>query len=432
MFKLAIVGRPNVGKSALFNKICKKRISIVDQQEGITRDRLYAKAELFGSPFEVIDTGGIDNSSSVLFKEAISLQARIAIAEADTLIMVVDAQIGITKADHALAQELRRMAKPLTLAINKIDDPIHEPLLHAFHALGIAKMISISALHGHRIAELLETALKGFVLPPIKETDSVNVSVVGRTNVGKSTLVNTLLTKERCLVSPIRGTTLDSIDIPFSYNQRDYLLVDTAGVRRKKSEHTTAEKFAAIRTQRTIERSHICLLILDANEGMSAQDKRIAKHIEKEGKGCVLLMNKWDLVEGYQMEHCGFNLCYCCGTIESTKEGKRESSIFNKHWRSEYDPFTNLEIRSGAYCSATFRSNVRTCPTRCGASFLLTFRSIRCPLRGSSTLRRLLYVASNCLTPDVPSGFCSGDNLLTRGPGTFSSLGRSLRELSGL
>ncbi len=305
MYKLAIVGRPNVGKSALFNRICDKRIAIVDEAEGITRDRLYAEAECFGMPFEVIDTGGIDPRSPDQFREEIRRQSEIAILEADTLVMVVDSRVGITELDEELARELLKTGKPLTLAVNKIDDRSHEDRVHAFYSLGISKIIGVSAVQGYQIAELLELAWEGFATKEERlERHGIRLSVIGRANVGKSTLVNSLLNEERCVVSSIAGTTRDSVDIPITVDGQDYTLIDTAGIRRKKSEHEVVEKFAAMRTERAIERSDVCLLIFDVQEGMTTQEKRIVTQIEKAGKSCVVLMNKWDMVQGFRMEHC--------------------------------------------------------------------------------------------------------------------------------
>ncbi len=304
MKKLAIVGRPNVGKSALFNRIAKKRIAIVDEAEGITRDRIYAQSELFGRPFELIDTGGIDLRSHDEFKHEIRRQAEIALEEADTVVMVVDGRIGLTELDLALARSLLKLNKPLVLAVNKIDEPIHEGLAHQFYQLGITRTIAISAAHGFQIAELLELAWEGIDLTGEGKPPGISVAIIGRPNSGKSTLVNKILNEKRCVVSPIAGTTRDSIDVPFTINGQDYLLIDTAGIRRKQSEHEVVDKFAAIRTQRAIERADICLLMLDAREGISTQDKQIAKEIEDAGKGCIILLNKWDLIHGFRMEHC--------------------------------------------------------------------------------------------------------------------------------
>ncbi len=339
MFKMAIVGRPNVGKSALFNRICNKRIAIVDESEGVTRDRLYAEAEAFGFPFEIIDTGGIDPKSPDRFQDEIRAQAEIAIKEADTLVMVVDSEVGITKLDEMLARILLKTTKPLVLAVNKIDDPNQKLRMHAFHQLGIHKMVAVSATHGYQIAELLEMAWEGF--QPKEEAEEldhgVKVSIVGRPNVGKSTLINALMQQKRCVVSEIAGTTRDSVDIPFHFSGRPYTLIDTAGVRRKKAEKDVVEKFAAIRTERAIERSDVCILMLDAQEGLTVQEKRIAKQIEAAGKGCILVLNKWDLVKGFRMEHLikalhttSAFLAHCPILFISAKEERNLSKIFKE------------------------------------------------------------------------------------------------------
>lgn len=304
--KVAIVGRPNVGKSALFNRICNKRISIVDEAEGITRDRLYAESELFGMPFEAIDTGGINPKSSAPFNEQIKRQAEIAIEEADSIIMVVDSQVGITDLDFDVARILLRTNKPLCLAVNKVDDHSQENRIYDFDALGIKEKIAVSATQNWQIAELLETALKSFKdeVIELEPQLGIKVAIVGRPNVGKSSLVNYLLDENRCIVSPIPGTTRDNIDVEFIHDNEHFVLIDTAGIRRKKSENEVVDKFAAIRTKEAIERADICLLMLDSQEGITTQEKRIANMIEEAGKGCIILFNKWDLVKGFRMEHC--------------------------------------------------------------------------------------------------------------------------------
>lgn len=337
--KLAIVGRPNVGKSALFNRLCRARISIVDEAEGITRDRLYAKADYFGRPFEVIDTGGIDPKSEVPFNEAIRRQAEVAIEEADALILVVDGKVGLTELDRIVGQILKKKGKPVTVAVNKLDDVDQMDLVHDFHSLGFGEMVGVSAAHGLHVAELLEAAFRDTKWTDEEEEESsaIKVAVVGRPNVGKSTLVNHLLDEERCLVSPIAGTTRDSIDIDIEVDGVEYRLIDTAGIRRKKAEHEVVDKFAAIRTERAIDRCDVCLLMLDANEGMTHQEKRIARDIEEKGKGCILLFNKWDLVKGFRMEHClkavrdqvSF-LNHCPALFTSAKSGRNLEKIYKE------------------------------------------------------------------------------------------------------
>ncbi len=336
--KLAIVGRPNVGKSALFNRICKQKIAIVDEAEGVTRDRLYAESELFGLHFQVIDTGGINARSKVPFNEEIKRQAEIAIEEADTIIQVVDAQVGITDLDKEVAKILLRTQKPVCLAVNKIDNMNQTSLLHQFYSLGIQRIIPVSAAQGWHIAELLEAAFEKFT-PPTEEEEQLNetikIAIVGRANVGKSSLVNYLLDEERCIVSPIPGTTRDSVDISFTLDGQLYTLIDTAGIRRKHAEHEVVDKFAAIRTERAIERADLCILMLDVQEGMTAQDKKIANRIEEAGKGCVILFNKWDLIKGFRMEHCLKSieeevsfLKHCPKIFTSATTGRNVDKIF--------------------------------------------------------------------------------------------------------
>ncbi len=305
--KIALVGRPNVGKSALFNRICQKRISIVDEQEGITRDRLYADVEVFGRTFTLIDTGGIDVSEKMPFNHEIRRQAEIAIREADVVILVVDGLIGPHPLDEEVAKLLLQSEKKVIVAVNKIDQASEEFRLHEFHSLAVRDLIAVSAIQGFQIAELLEKALT--FIPEeeaVLETapsKAIRVAIVGRPNVGKSTLLNHLLREERSIVSPIAGTTRDAIDVTITHDGQEYLLIDTAGIRRKKAEKEVVDKFAAIRTEEAIEKADVCILVLDSFEGFTTQEKRIASEIEERGKSCIILFNKWDLVKNFRMEH---------------------------------------------------------------------------------------------------------------------------------
>lgn len=233
--QLALVGRPNVGKSALFNAICKKRIAIVDEAEGITRDRLYAEADFFGQSFEVIDTGGIHSNQRIVFQEEIRRQAEIAIEEADVLIMVVDFTVGVTLLDEYVAKFLLRTKKKVVLAVNKVDDFSKAQAIYEFHSLGIKDVVAVSAIQKFQIAELLEVAFLGVSFPAqiTKEIKGIGTAIIGRPNVGKSTIVNYLLKEARCVVSPIAGTTRDSIDVEIQLEDQLFTLIDTAGIRKK-------------------------------------------------------------------------------------------------------------------------------------------------------------------------------------------------------
>jgi len=341
--KIALVGRPNVGKSALFNRLCGERISIVDEQEGVTRDRLYAEVDFFGRPFVLVDTGGIDSGSKLPFQEEVCRQALLAVDEADALVLVVDGGVGLSLLDEEVARLLLRKKKPVVLAVNKIDCMQQLDRLYPFYSLGIGRMVGVSALHGFHSAELLEEVFQALGETPSayenKEerspVEGIRVAVVGRPNVGKSTLVNAILQQERCIVSPIAGTTRDSIDAEVEVEGTLFTLIDTAGIRRKRSEREAVDKFAAIRTEKAIERADICILMLEAQEGISVQEKKIAKQIEEAGKGCILLFNKWDLVKGVRMEHCQMAhlrdnafLQHCPSLFASALTGRNVGKLF--------------------------------------------------------------------------------------------------------
>ncbi|MDP1609212.1 MAG: ribosome biogenesis GTPase Der [Chlamydiales bacterium] len=345
--KIALVGRPNVGKSALFNRICQKRVSIVEQQEGITRDRIYAEAECFGKEFTLIDTGGIDAHSDHLpFNALIRKQAQIAIEEADAVILVVDAQIGPLPLDVEVARLLLKAQKQVIVAVNKIDHLDHLSQIHAFHSLGIKELVAVSATQGFQIVELIEKALEKIpTVPDLIDVEPaeplpqrpIYIAIAGRPNVGKSTLLNRLLGFERTIVSPVAGTTRDSIDETLVVDGQTYVIVDTAGIRRKKAETEVVDKFAAIRTQEALEKADICLLVLDSYEGITAQEKKIASMIEELGKSCILIFNKWDLIKDLKMEHAlrgvreaASFLSHCPTLFLSAEHGRNIDKIFPK------------------------------------------------------------------------------------------------------
>lgn len=296
---VAIVGRPNVGKSTLFNKIVGKRIAIVEDTPGVTRDRIYADAEWLNYKFTLIDTGGIEPESEDIIAKQMRRQAELAIETANVIIFIVDGRAGITAADEEVADMLRRCKKPIVLVVNKIDHPKFEESIYDFYSLGIGMPISISAEQGLGIGDMLDEVVAGFsAMDDDEENHSLGIAVVGRPNVGKSSLVNALLGEERTIVSNVPGTTRDAIDTPFTYGGKDYTLIDTAGIRRKRSiEDETVERYSVIRSLAAIRRCDIALIVVDAERGLSEQDVRIAGYVHEEGKASVLVVNKWDTIE---------------------------------------------------------------------------------------------------------------------------------------
>lgn len=296
---VAIVGRPNVGKSTLFNKIVGKRIAIVEDTPGVTRDRIYADAEWLNYKFTLIDTGGIEPESEDIIAKQMRRQAELAIETANVIIFIVDGRAGITAADEEVADMLRRCKKPIVLVVNKVDHPKFEESIYDFYSLGIGTPISISAEQGLGIGDMLDEVVAGFsAMGDDEEEHSIGIAVVGRPNVGKSSLVNALLGEERTIVSNVPGTTRDAIDSPFTYGGKDYTLIDTAGIRRKRSiEDETVERYSVIRSLAAIRRCDIALIVVDAERGLSEQDVRIAGYVHEEGKASVLVVNKWDTIE---------------------------------------------------------------------------------------------------------------------------------------
>lgn len=296
---VAIVGRPNVGKSTLFNKIAGKRIAIVEDTPGVTRDRIYADADWLNYKFTLIDTGGIEPESEDIIAKQMRRQAELAIDTANVIIFIVDGRAGITAADEEVAEMLRRSKKPIVLVVNKIDHPKFEDSIYDFYSLGIGTPISISAEQGLGIGDMLDEVVADFSTMEVEEGEaSIGIAVVGRPNVGKSSLVNALLGQERTIVSNVPGTTRDAIDSPFIWNEKEYNLIDTAGIRRKRAiEDETIERYSVIRSLAAIRRCDIALIVVDAERGLSEQDVRIAGYVHEEGKASVLIINKWDLIE---------------------------------------------------------------------------------------------------------------------------------------
>ena len=296
---VAIVGRPNVGKSTLFNKIVGKRIAIVEDTPGVTRDRIYADADWLNYKFTLIDTGGIEPESEDIIAKQMRRQAELAIETANVIVFIVDGRAGITAADEEVADMLRRCKKPIVLVVNKVDHPKFEDTVYDFYSLGIGTPISISAEQGLGIGDMLDEVVAGFeAIEDEDENKNVGIAAVGRPNVGKSSLVNALLGQERTIVSNIPGTTRDAIDSPFTWRGNEYTLIDTAGIRRKRSiEDETVERYSVIRSLAAIRRCDIALIVVDAERGLSEQDVRIAGYVHEEGKASVLIINKWDTIE---------------------------------------------------------------------------------------------------------------------------------------
>ena len=296
---VAIVGRPNVGKSTLFNRVVGKRIAIIEDTPGVTRDRIYGDAEWLTHSFTVIDTGGIEPDTEDIILSQMRRQAELAIETSHVIIFVVDGREGLTAADMEVAEMLRRCKKPIVLCVNKVDHVKYEDTAYDFYSLGIGEPITVSAEQGLGVGDLLDEVCKYF---PAIEADeggeAIQIAVVGKPNVGKSSLVNMLLGQERTIVSNIPGTTRDAIDTPFRYNEKDYVLIDTAGIRRKRAVgDENVERYSVIRSLAAIRRCDVALIVVDAEQGLSEQDVRIAGYVHEEGKASVLIVNKWDLIE---------------------------------------------------------------------------------------------------------------------------------------
>lgn len=296
---VAIVGRPNVGKSTLFNKLIGRRLSIVEDTPGVTRDRIYADAEWLTHSFTLIDTGGIEPESEDIIAVQMRRQAELAIEAADVIIFLVDGREGMTAADEEVAAMLRKSNKPVVLAVNKLDAPKYNDAIYEFYALGLGDPIIVSAGQGLGLGDMLDEVCAHFPAETAEEGEHpLNIAVVGKPNVGKSSLVNAILGEERCIVSNIPGTTRDAVDTFFTMDGAPYVLVDTAGIRRKRSvEDETIERYSVIRSLAAVRRADVVLIVVDAEQGLSEQDVKIAGYVHEEGKPSVLVVNKWDLIE---------------------------------------------------------------------------------------------------------------------------------------
>lgn len=295
---VAVVGRPNVGKSTFFNKIIGRRVSIVEDTPGVTRDRIYAEAEWRGVHFALIDTGGIEPESEDVILSQMREQAQVAMDMADVILFIVDGKAGMTHADREVASMLRRTGKKVVLLVNKIDNPRNLPIdFYDFYELGMGEPIPISAANMLNFGDVLDEIVASFPDDAdTEEEDDIKVAVIGKPNVGKSSLINALLNENRVIVSNIAGTTRDSIDTPFEWGGDKYTLIDTAGIRRKSKVSEDIERYSVIRAVAAIERCDVALLVIDAQEGITEQDKKIAGVAHEAGKGIIVVVNKWDLI----------------------------------------------------------------------------------------------------------------------------------------
>ncbi|ALC81429.1 MULTISPECIES: ribosome biogenesis GTPase Der [Bacillus] len=295
---VAIVGRPNVGKSTIFNRMAGERISIVEDTPGVTRDRIYSSAEWLNYSFHLIDTGGIELSDAP-FMEQIRQQAEIAIDEADVIVFMVNGREGVTSADEEVAKILYRSKKPVVLAVNKLDNTEMRMNAYDFYSLGFGEPYPISGTHGLGMGDLLDAIAEHFKNIPDSnyDEDVVQFCLIGRPNVGKSSLVNAMLGEDRVIVSDIAGTTRDAVDTVFTYNQQEFVIVDTAGMRKRGKVYETTEKYSVLRALKAIERSEVVVVVLDGEEGIIEQDKKIAGYAHEAGKAVVVVVNKWDAVE---------------------------------------------------------------------------------------------------------------------------------------
>ncbi|MEA4849075.1 MAG: ribosome biogenesis GTPase Der [Clostridiaceae bacterium] len=296
---VAIVGRPNVGKSTLFNKMAGKRISIVEDHPGVTRDRIYTEVEWQDKTFTLIDTGGIEPYSEDMMLKQMKQQAEIAIETAEVIVFLVDGQEGITPSDQEVANQLRKTRKKIILAVNKIDAPKYKDNIYEFYNLGLGEPMGISSGQALGLGDLLDEIIQNLAPEGEEEYDecTIKVAVVGKPNVGKSSLVNKILGEERVIVSDIPGTTRDAIDTPFAIEDKKYVFIDTAGMRKRGKVFESIERYSVIRSLTAIERADVCLMLIDGKEGVSEQDSKIAGYIHDQGKAAVIIVNKWDIVE---------------------------------------------------------------------------------------------------------------------------------------
>ena len=320
---IAIVGRPNVGKSTFFNKVAGRKISITENRPGVTRDRITADCEWRGRPFTLIDTGGIELKSEDTMWKQIAIQAQAAVEMADVILFFTDGREGLTSSDYDVADYLRRSKKPVVLVVNKVDDYSPDKLFE-FYSLGLGEPIAVSSEHSRGVGDALDAAVASFPQGEEAEDDSLKIAVVGKPNAGKSSLVNRLLGQERTIVTPIAGTTRDAVDTRFERDGKKYTIIDTAGIRRKRSVEDDVEYYSVLRAFDAVRRADVCLLVVDAQEGITEQDLKIIGYVHEQGKPSVIVMNKWDAIE--KDTH----------TVQTFEAELKEELKFMDYFRSAY------------------------------------------------------------------------------------------------
>lgn len=372
---VALVGRPNVGKSTLFNRLVGKRISIIDDEPGITRDRIYGDATYKDIRFHLIDTGGIDVTPEMFNKE-IMIQAGIAMEEADTIVLVVDGKEGLTSNDYAARDMLFKSNKKVIVAINKVDNKKARENIYDFYELGFDEYIPISAEHSDGINSLLDAIISNFKNQEGEEynEDTIKFCVLGRPNVGKSSLVNALLNEERVIVSKQAGTTRDAVDTPFTHDKKEYVVIDTAGIRKRGKLFERIEKYSVLRALKAIERSDVCLLLIDASEGIIEQDKHITSYIVDAGKAVVIVVNKWD----------------------TAKENEQDIKTFTKRIRDEFQFMPWAQI---VFLSALTKKRIHTLIPEIDAAFENTKKRIQ-----TSLINDIIIEAVNLVSPPSYKG----------------------------
>lgn len=353
---VAIVGRPNVGKSTLFNKLAGKRIAIVEDTPGVTRDRIYAEAEWINKHFTIIDTGGIETDTEDIIFSQMRRQAELAIEMGDVIIFVVDGKLGLAPADKEIAQMLRKANKKVIVACNKIDDFKREDAMYEFYELGMDSVVPISAGQGLGLGDLLDEVVEHF--PADKDTeyddDVIKVAIVGKPNVGKSSIINKILGEDRVIVSDIAGTTRDAIDTYYEKGKDKYVFIDTAGLRRKKKISEDIERYSVVRTLAAVERADVCVMMIDATTGVTEQDAKIAGYAHNNGKASIIVVNKWDLVEKEDKTYLKFEdeirkelsfMAYAPIIFISVKTGQRVDKMLDMI--KEVNESYNMRISTG-------------------------------------------------------------------------------------